>query len=57
MDPEGFAKERELLFDRSWLYLGHETELCKPNDFRTRTVAGRTLIFVRDAMGRIRVWL
>jgi p-cumate 2,3-dioxygenase alpha subunit len=57
VDPEVFAKERELIFDRSWLYIGHETELRKPNDFRTRTVAGRPLIFARDAKGQLRVWV
>ena len=57
VDPDVLAKERELIFDRSWLYLGHETELRKPNDFKTRTVAGRPLIFARDAKGKIRVWV
>jgi p-cumate 2,3-dioxygenase subunit alpha len=56
-DPEVFAKERDLIFGRSWLYVGHETELGKPNDFRTRTVAGRPVIFARDAKGKIRVWM
>jgi len=55
--PEVFAMERELIFDRSWLYIGHETELRKPNDFKTRTVAGRPLIFARDSKGQIRVWV
>lgn len=49
--------EREKIFDKSWLYLGHETELKKPNDFKTRTVGGRPLIFARDAKGQVRVWV
>jgi len=57
VDQDVFARERELIFDRSWLYIGHETELPKPNDFKTRTVAGRPLIFARDAKGNIRVWV
>ena len=57
VDPDVFARERELIFDHSWLYIGHETELRKPNDFRTRTVAGRPLIFARDAAGQVRVWV
>jgi p-cumate 2,3-dioxygenase subunit alpha len=57
VDPDVFARERELIFDRSWLYIGHETELRKPNDFHTRTVAGRPLIFARDASGAIKVWI
>lgn len=57
VDPEVFAKEREHIFDHSWLYIGHESELRKKNDFRTRTVAGRPLIFTRDNKGEIRVWI
>ena len=56
-DPEVFARERDLIFGRSWLYVGHETELRKPNDFKTRTVGGRPVIFTRDAKGKVRVWI
>jgi p-cumate 2,3-dioxygenase alpha subunit len=43
--------ERERIFDRSWLFLGHGSELAKPNDFITRRVGGRDLIFNRDRKG------
>jgi p-cumate 2,3-dioxygenase alpha subunit len=56
-DQDVFARERDLIFNRSWLYIGHETELKKPNDFKTRSVAGRPLIFARDAAGKVRVWV
>jgi p-cumate 2,3-dioxygenase subunit alpha len=57
VDPGVFAKERDRIFDHSWLYIGHETELKKKNDFKTRKVAGRPLIFARDAKGQIQVWI
>lgn len=57
VDPEVFAQERDKIFNHCWLYIGHETELPKKNDFKTRTVAGRPLIFARDAKGEIRVWI
>jgi p-cumate 2,3-dioxygenase alpha subunit len=57
VDPGVFAKERDEIFNRSWLYIGHETELRKKNDFKTRTVAGRPLIFARDSKGEVRVWV
>jgi len=50
-------KERRLIWDRSWLYLGHETEVPKPGDFKQRTLAGRPLIFARDSTGRVRAYL
>src|SRR5215471_6285805 len=56
-DPEIFKAERELIFERSWLYLGHASELPKPGDFLSRTVAGRSILFTRDAKGTLRALL
>lgn len=56
-DPEVFAREKQQIFDTTWLYLGHESELKKPNDFQTRRVGGRPLIFAKDKKGAIRVWI
>lgn len=55
--PQLFAEERRRLWDRLWLYLGHETEVPRPGDFKQRTLAGRPLIFSRDAKGRVRAFL
>jgi p-cumate 2,3-dioxygenase alpha subunit len=57
VDPAILLEERSKVFDRSWLYVGHESELKKPNSFKTRTLAGRPIIFTRDQAGEIRVWL
>ncbi len=46
--------EMRLIFERCWIYVGHGSELKKPGDFVTRRVAGRPLIFVRDAGGTVR---
>ena len=48
------AEERRRIFDRCWLYVGHESEIPNPNDYVRRTVAGRPLIFLKDAKGRVR---
>ncbi|MBF6569828.1 MAG: Rieske 2Fe-2S domain-containing protein [Candidatus Binataceae bacterium] len=47
--------ERDLVFDRSWIYVGHETEVRNPGDFQSRNVAGRPVILCRDSGGEIRV--
>ena len=54
---ELFRLERERVFNRCWIYLGHESEVENPGDYRRRTVAGRPLFFVRGVDGEIRVFL
>lgn len=54
--PDILELEKERIFDRCWLYLGHESELEKPGDYRRRTVAGRPLIFVRGDDGQVRAF-
>jgi p-cumate 2,3-dioxygenase alpha subunit len=56
-DPEVLELERARIFDRSWLYVGHESEVRRNGEFRTRRVAGRPVIFVRGKDDRIRVLL
>jgi p-cumate 2,3-dioxygenase alpha subunit len=55
-NKEIFEMEREKIFSKCWLYLGHESEL-KENGFITRTVTGRPLIFCRDSDGKLRAFL
>jgi len=50
-DPEILEEERREVFDRSWLYAGHESEIGDPGDYVTRRVGGRPLILVRDDAG------
>ena len=52
-----FQMERELIFNRCWIYLGHESEVENPGDYRRRTVAGRPLFFARGNDGQVRVFL
>lgn len=56
-DPEVFELEKRLIFDRCWLYAGHESEVLNAGDFRTRNVAGRPIILCRDEGGTVRVFL
>lgn len=57
IDPAVLECERERIFDACWIYVGHESEVRQPGDFRTRIVCGRPVIFCRDNAGRIRVFL
>ncbi len=33
---EVFEREKRAIFDRSWVYVGHASELKNPGDFKTR---------------------
>ncbi|MGE3141790.1 MAG: aromatic ring-hydroxylating dioxygenase subunit alpha, partial [Hyphomonadaceae bacterium] len=57
VDQEIFKRERDLIFDRSWLFAGHISEFPKPGDFVTRHVGGRPLILVHSDDGQVRALL
>ena len=48
------ADEMARIFSKCWIYVGHSSELKKSNEFVTRKVAGRPVIFIRDGRGDIR---
>lgn len=52
-----FEAERDRIFSRCWLYVGHESEIPNDNDFVTRRVGGREIIFNRDRKGQVHVFL
>jgi p-cumate 2,3-dioxygenase alpha subunit len=42
-----FREEKERIFNRCWLYVGHESEVSKPGDYVRRPIAGRPVFMVR----------
>lgn len=52
-DPAILERERRLIFDRSWLFVGHESEIAQAGDFLARQVGGRELLFNRDKDGAV----
>jgi choline monooxygenase len=55
-DPEVFARERKSIFSRSWLFLGHESQLAKSGAVLAATIAGFPVLAVRDEAGIIRAF-
>lgn len=56
-DPEIFALERERLFNRTWQFLAHESEIPGPGDFVVRRILDDSFIVVRGRDGQVRVLL
>ncbi|MDT5124955.1 MAG: p-cumate 2,3-dioxygenase subunit alpha, partial [Mycobacterium sp.] len=54
---EVYRAEIERIFAKSWLYVGHESEIPNPGDFVRRPLAGRPIFMVRGAdSGNINVF-
>src|SRR5690606_5335937 len=56
-DAAILEEEWSAIFNKCWLYAGHESEIPNPGDFLTRTIARRPLILVRDQDGTVRALL
>lgn len=54
-ENEYLEREQARIFGQCWIYAGHESEIPRPGDFRSRRVAGRPLILVRGDDGVVRV--
>jgi len=53
-DPAIFEREMTHIFGACWVYLAHESQIAKDNDFVTARLGLRPLIVTRDMQGRIR---
>ncbi|MBC7974327.1 MAG: Rieske 2Fe-2S domain-containing protein, partial [Myxococcales bacterium] len=56
LDPEIAALEQRRIFDRCWLYVGHDSELPSPGAYVTRNVGGRPVILARGADAQLRAF-
>jgi len=56
-DKELYEVEMERIFARTWLLLGHETEIPKAGDYVMRDMAEDNVILSRDRSGEIHVML
>lgn len=55
--PDIYQLERERVFDRTWQYVGHESEVSNPGDYVRRPVNGRPVFMARGRDGQVRVFL
>ena len=55
IDPEVFQLEMERLWSRTWIYVGHESQVPQPGDFITLDIAAQPVIMVRHTDGKVRV--
>jgi len=54
-DPQLFEEEMVQIYGRStWVYLAHESEIPKVNDYKTGYLGKRPIIITRDQKGKVR---
>jgi fatty-acyl-CoA synthase len=56
-DPAIFEAELERIWYRTWVYVGHESEVPRPNDFILKSIGPQSVIMTRDASGRVHLLL
>jgi anthranilate 1,2-dioxygenase (deaminating, decarboxylating) large subunit len=54
-DPAIFEAELEKIFYRTWVWVGHESELRNAGDFKRAAIGRQPVIVVRDRSGTIHV--
>lgn len=52
-----FDAEIERIFNKVWLYVGHESEIREPGNFVTRSLAGEPVIVIRGDDSQVHVLL
>lgn len=53
VSEEIHALEMERIFERTWVYVGHESQAAKPNDYFTTMIGRQPVMVTRDARGEL----
>ena len=54
-DPEIFDLEMERIFERTWIYIGHESQVKNPGDYYLAQVGRQPVVMVRDGQGDVNI--
>lgn len=52
-DPGIFAAELERIWYRTWVFVGHESEIAEPGDYVVKSIGPQAIIMTRDRQGQV----
>ncbi|MSQ69910.1 MAG: ribosomal subunit interface protein [Betaproteobacteria bacterium] len=55
-DPGVFELELKNIFEKTWVYAGHESQVPKPGDYWTFDIGRQPMVLVRDAKNKVHVF-
>nr|PZM99773.1 MAG: ring-hydroxylating oxygenase subunit alpha [Thermocrispum agreste] len=56
-DPRIFAEELARIWYRTWVFVGHESEVRQPGDYVRKSIGPQDVVMTRDRDGRVHVLL
>ncbi|MCA1841844.1 MAG: Rieske 2Fe-2S domain-containing protein, partial [Actinobacteria bacterium] len=56
-DPAIYEAELERIWYRTWVYVGHESDIPEPNDYVLKSIGPQPVIMTRDRHGDIHLLL
>jgi phenylpropionate dioxygenase-like ring-hydroxylating dioxygenase large terminal subunit len=56
-DPAIFEAELQNIWYRTWVYVGHESEVPNANDYVAKSIGPQSIIMTRDERGKINLLL
>ncbi len=57
VSEEIYQMEQEQVFTRSWLFIGHESQIAKPGDYFISSMGEESVILCRDRENKIHAFL
>lgn len=55
-DPAIYAEEQDAIFARSWIFVGHESQIAEPGSYKTVELADESIALVRGRDGALRAF-
>lgn len=56
-DPEIFELEMSRIWESVWVFIAHESQIPRPNDFLTATIGRQPVVAMRDRAGKLGVFI